>query len=202
MAEEAARRVDNTLATLKLESKERHHSDFLLTSERPAAQSRFQSMDRFRHLGLEFRADGSVGLSRDKARRVAIEIIRDVVQQGLRSVAIIDYYLKHVDDEEQLRQLDRWLAEQVLSLAFRNGHRRGNFRRLPFARMRAWGLPSLRHRHRLLRHGALHSSFFRLRTEKRIEQERRRPPSGRRRQRGAGFPPGPEAAPPGPPRAR
>ena len=45
-------------------------------------------------------------------------------EQGVRNVAILDYYLKHVDDEAQLRRLDRWLAEEVLSHVF-GGHRKG-----------------------------------------------------------------------------
>src|SRR5207302_669366 len=96
---------------------------------------------RFRHLGLEFRSDGSVGLSRDKFRKIrnlfrfafrrnksrfrrivepekraqfAVQIAQDAIQEGVRNVAIIDYYLRHVTDEAQLRRLDRWLAEEVL----------------------------------------------------------------------------------------
>jgi hypothetical protein len=65
-----------------------------------------------------------------------------------------------VNDEPQLKQLDRWLAEEVLSLAFDGGHRKGHFRALPFARLRAMGLPSLVHRRRLLRHRHIASSFF------------------------------------------
>ena len=107
---------------------------------------------------------------------MAVDIARGVVERGLRSVGIIDYYLKHVDDQAQLRRLDRWLAEEVLALALRNGHKKGNFRHLPFARLRQMGLPSLVHRHRLLRHGRLRSSFFVLRTERLIETERGRLP--------------------------
>ena len=114
---------------------------------------------------------------------MAVGVARDVVERGFRSVAIIDYYLKHVDDEEQLRRWDRWLAEEVLALAFQNGHKKGNFRRLSFAQLRAMGLPSLRHRHRLLRHGQLKSSFFVLRTERLIDAERGRLPGHARRSR-------------------
>jgi hypothetical protein len=103
-----------------------------------------------------------------------------VVENGFRSVAIIDYYLKHVNDEAQLRELDRWLAEEILAVAFQNGHKKGNFRKLPFRRLRAMGLPSLRHRRRLLRHGHLESSFFQMRTENLIAQQQRRLPSARR----------------------
>ena len=111
-----------------------------------------------------------------KRAQLAVDVARTVVEDGFRSVAIVDYYLKHVDDEGQLRLLDRWLAEEILALAFQNGHRKGNFRRLPFRRLRQMGLPSLRHRRRLLRHGHLKSSFFRLRTDRLLERERRRLP--------------------------
>ena len=94
-----------------------------------------------------------------------------------------------MDDEEQLRQIDRWLAEAVLAIAFGKGHKKGNFRKLPFGKMREMGLPSLRHRHRQLIHGQLDSSFFTLRTDKLIEQKRRRLPPGYGQSRVDRFPP-------------
>ena len=194
---EAAARYDTVLESLRLRSKPSHHRNFAFGLAH-GSDPVFTSVTRFRHLGLEFREDGSIGLSRDKARKLrnlfrfalrrarrrlrratdpevrarrVIDVIRDVVENGVRSVAIIDYYLKHVDDERQLRLLDRWLAEEVLAWVFRHGHTKGSFRRLPFARLRALGLPSLRHRRRLLRHGCLGSSFFVLRTERLIKRE-------------------------------
>jgi hypothetical protein len=82
-----------------------------------------------------------------------------VIDKGLRNVAILDYYLKHVNDQEQMRLLDRWLAEEVLSLVF-GGHKKGHFRRISFARLREMGLPSLVHRQRLIRRGEIESPFF------------------------------------------
>ena|GEM_PF-6769517 len=55
---------------------------------------------------------------------------------------------------------DRWLAEEVLSLAFEGGRKRSYFRRLPFRRLRQMGLPSLVHRRRLIVHGQIDSPFF------------------------------------------
>ena len=202
---EAMHRFNEVIHELRLASKPSQHLDFSFGQD-GGSDDRFEPRTKFRHLGLEFRADGSIGLSRDKARKIrnlfrfafrrnrrklasrstpesraqlAIDIAKEVVETGVRSIAIIDYYLKHVDDEEQLRQIDRWLAEEVLSIAFRNGHRKGNFRLLSFGRMREMGLPSLRHRRRLLRHGHIKSSFFVLRTERLIERERRRLPGPR-----------------------
>lgn len=197
VAANAAARMDAVIAALKLTSKPSHHQEFQL---RGGNDTGSPVATKFRHLGLEFRADGSVGLSRDKGRKIrnlfryafrrarrrltrlptheqraqaAIELANEIVERGVRSVAIIDYYLKHVDDEEQLRQLDRWLAEEVLVAAFHDGHRRGNFRRLSFRQLRRMGLPSLRHRRRLLCHNHLRSRFFVMRTERLIERERR-----------------------------
>ena len=112
--------------------------------------------------------------------QLAVDIARDVVNETFRSVAVIDYYLKHVNDEKQLRELDRWLAEEILSVTFRNGHKKGNFRKLSFSRLRSMGLPSLQHRRRLLRHGHLESSFFQMRNENLIAQQQRRLPSARK----------------------
>lgn len=183
---EAAKRLDAGLAELKLGSKGSQEENWMFTGDR-AVEGVFASVPKFRHLGLEFRADGTVGLPRDKGRKIRrlfrvafrdvtrelmtlpdpeqriqrlIAVARHVLEQDTAFVAIIDFYLKHVSDEEQLRQIDRWLAEEVLARALRNGHRKANFRTFPFKQLRGWGLPSLRHRRRLLRHGRLKSSFF------------------------------------------
>ena len=179
------------MAALKLASKSSRHRDFALVGAERSGPCRSEpaipACSRFRHLGLEFRADGSVGLSRDKFRkicnlfryafrrhrrrfrrtrdpekraRLAVQIARRTAERGVRNVAIIDYYLKHVTDESQLRRLDRWLAEEVLSLAFGGGHKKGYFRRLPFGKLREMGLPSLVHRRRLILHGHVDSPFF------------------------------------------
>ena len=76
-------------------------------------------------------------------------------------VAIIDYYLKHINDIQQLQLLDRWLAEEVLSIALNTGHKKGNFAKISFSELRAMGLPSLVHRRNLLLHGHIDSSFLR-----------------------------------------
>ena len=147
----------------------------------------FASVSRIRHLGLEFCADGAVRLSRDKCRKIcnvfrfafrrkraklarihdprkraefAIATARQALDRSVRNVAIVDYYLKHVSDEAQLRLLDRWLAEEILSISFQDGHRKSHFRRMPFRSLRAMGLPSLVHRRRQIRHGQIAAPFF------------------------------------------
>ncbi len=192
----------DSFAALKLASKPSHHKDLSFSASNQA-DDQFEHAQGFRHLGLEFGVDGHIRLSRDKARKIrnlfrfafrrqrrhfrrcrdrvsraqlAIKIAQQVLRGGVRPVAIIDYYLKHVDDEQQLRLIDRWLAEEVLALALQTGHRKSNFRHISFAQLRKMGLPSLRHRRRLLNHGHITSSFFQLRTERAKEREMKRLP--------------------------
>ncbi len=184
----AAAVMDDELARLHLASKPSHHHQLLFAPHATAeVDACFLPATKFRHLGLEFRAGGPVGLSRDKFRKIlnlfrstfcrharkfrqlkdpikraqlAITLARKVLEQGVRNVAIVDYYLRHVEDERQLRLLDRWLAEEVLHRALGGGHKRGHFRLLSFRELRSLGLPSLVHRRRLIRHGHLESPFF------------------------------------------
>jgi hypothetical protein len=185
-ARRAAAAVDAVLASLRLRGKESAHKNLLFSRE-PAAAEGFESSGRLRHLGLEFRAGRPTALSRDKLRKIrnlfkfslrrqaaslrrardprqravlAVRAVRQTLERGVRNVALIDYYLKHVQDEAQLRLLDRWLAEEVLAVAFEKGHKKGLFRAMSFEALRALGLPSLVHRARLLRHGHLDSPFF------------------------------------------
>ena len=147
----------------------------LLLSNRTTVDDVFAGAHEFRHLGLLFRAGGGwpsrvtnperfrtssallSGAAGDAGRKppvpetqaqALVEIAVESIEKGVRNVAILDYYLKHVDDEAQLRRLDRWLAEEVLSHVF-GGHKKGHFRRIGFDRLRAMGLPSLVHRRRL-----------------------------------------------------
>lgn len=220
--EKASAVMEEAFTAHKLNSKPSHHQDFQFVDETRVPQNTetWPVRHRFTHLGLEFRADKSVGLSREKSRKIqklfrdefrrrrrafrhitrpnsraskAISIAKDLIENGFGSVALIDYYLKHVNDQHQLKALDQWLAEEILSVAFRNGHKKGNFRKISFARLRGMGLPSLRHRHRLLHHGQMDYSFLTWRTDKLIEQQQRRLPAGRWRSTTTGFPPCPEA---------
>ena len=181
----AAGELEAGLAGLKLRSKPSHELNLVFASQ-PHQDGVFSWARKFRHLGLEFRAGGLTGLSRDKFRklcnlfrfafrrhrarfartldpmkraRLAVEIAQKTIDGGVRNVAILDYYLKHVEDERQIALLDRWLAEEVLALAF-GGHSKRHFRKLSFERLRELGLPSLVHRRRLILHGRIDSPFF------------------------------------------
>jgi retron-type reverse transcriptase len=188
--EEAAQRLELQLSGLRLKTKASHRADLMLTNE-GSSDAAFTPARSFRHLGLLFRTGGEVALSRDKLRkvqnlfrfafrrnrrwkreanpearaRVLVNIAAETIEKGVRNVAILDYYLKHVNDERQLRLLDRWLAEEVLSAIF-GGHRKGHFRRIRFRQLRAMGLPSLLHRHRMICSGRVESSFFIWQREK------------------------------------
>ncbi len=191
---QAAERLAGMFAKLRLKSKPSHDMDISLGGSLPS--NGFRAASKFQHLGLEFRSDGVVSLPRAKGRKIRnlfrrsfkkaqpklaslqdpearakllVSAAQHVLDQGFKSIAILDYYLKHVDDERQLRLIDRWIAEEVLACVFQNGHRKGNFRRICFKRLREIGLPSLRYRQRLLRHGKLQSSFFTLWTDWLVE---------------------------------
>jgi hypothetical protein len=184
-AVEAAEIMALMLQDLRLTTKPSHHANVLLAA-RATDDAGFVSAGRFRHLGLEFELGGRVSLSRDKRRKIQnlfrfafrrkrrgwrkiadprerartlSAIAAEVIQNGVRNVAIIDYYLKHVTDAGQLRALDRWLAEEILSLVY-DGHKKGNFRKISFETLREFGLPSFVHRQRLIVHGHIKSPFF------------------------------------------
>jgi len=197
--QDAARAFREEIAALRLMSKRSHESEccFAPAETRFLQETGFPEtagsavplaqVQRFRHLGLEFRVDASIGLSRDKFRKIlnlfryafrrargrfrrtcdlqkrlelAVHVARRTVEHGVRNVAIIDYYLRHVTDEAQLARLDRWLAEEVLALALGRGHKKANFRSVPFRRLRDLGLPCLVHRRRLILHGHIEAPFF------------------------------------------
>ena len=178
--------IEATLNELKLTTKTSHQQDLLLSTQSTVEDGPFQPASSFRHLGLQFAIANGVSLSRDKSRKIQnlfrfafrrnrrrwmriddpqerartlIAIACQTIERGVRNVAILDYYLKHVTDVEQLRILDRWLAEEILSLVF-GGHKKGHFAKISFHQLREWGLPSLLHRHRLIRHRMIDSPFF------------------------------------------
>ena len=190
-AAQAAERLELSVNSLLLRTKESHRADLLLTDE-PISDVGFTTAGDFRHLGLLFRTGGGVALSRDKVRKIEnlfrfafrrrrrlwnrqadpharaqflATIAAETIEKSVRNVAILDYYLKHVNDESQLRLLDRWLAEEVLSAVF-GGHKKGHFRRIGFRQLRAMGLPSLLHRRRLICSGRIEAPFFVWKREK------------------------------------
>ena len=128
--------------------------------------------------------------------RTLIAVASQTLEKGVRNVAIVDYYLKHTTDAEQLRLLDRWLAEEILSLVF-GGHRKGNFAKISYEELRRYGLPSLVHRQRLIQHGKIDSPFF-IWQQQKADRAFKGTVASRKRATSAadGFSPCPEAAVP------
>jgi retron-type reverse transcriptase len=182
----AKERMLDGLNKLRLTTKASHQAEFVLTEMPASPDLNFQPVVAFRHLGLQFGCSGSVSLSRDKQRKIQnlfrfafrrarrrwkkisdprerartlIAVACQTIDQGVRNVAILDYYLKHVTDGSQLRLLDRWLAEEILNLVF-GGHKKGHFAKISYEELRRYGLPSLVHRQRLILHRKIDSPFF------------------------------------------
>jgi retron-type reverse transcriptase len=219
-ARAARETLESSLAELRLGMKASHSTDLALSAAPLPLDAEFPRAGEFRHLGLLFRAGGAVSLSRDKLRkiqnlfrfafrrgrrrwkkisepvaraRVLAALAAETIAKGLRNVAILDYYLKHVDDEGQIRLLDRWLAEEVLACVF-GGHKKGRFRLISYAELRAMGLPSLVHRQRLIRRGAIESPFFIWQKERSAKAFRGTVARLPQVSRPAAFSPVPEAA--------
>ena len=217
---DAAAAIADSLNQLHLTTKASHVQDLLLSAS-VATDARFRSATALRHLGLQFECGGTVSLSRDKQRKIEnlfrfafrrsrrrwrkiadprerartlSAIACETIKRGVRNVAIIDYYLKHVTNTSQLQRLDRWLAEEVLSLVF-GGHKKGHFGEISFDELRQFGLPSLVHRHRLIQHRKIESPFFIWQQQKIDRAFKGTVASGKRASSaGSGFSPCPEAA--------
>ena len=191
----AAERFDAVFSRLGIVSKESAAVNGLLADARQGEpvqadteSGSFTVLPGLKHLGLYFKAGGTVSLAVDKQRKICAlfrkafarrrrylkfmgsaekrtavlcRAAKSMLEKTQSQVAIVDYYLKHVNDVRQLELLDRWLAEEVLATALNTGHRKGNFAKISFKKLREMGLPSLVHRRSLLLHGHIDSSFLR-----------------------------------------
>ena len=187
IAMEARDRFQNVFDSLDLVSKEAASINALFARQGSGEDADFASMTGVKHLGIYFSPGGKTSLSTDKQRKICqlfrrrfgaltrvldrqetalkragilCRAARNMLERQQSPVAIIDYYLKHVNDIRQLQLMDRWLAEEVLARSLRNGHKKGNFRKITFQQLREMGLPSLLHRRRLLVHSHLDTSFI------------------------------------------
>src|SRR5262249_50624098 len=120
--------LERAFSGLKLASKLSHSADIVLAADL-VQDSRFGSVSHFRHLGLRFTHEGGISLARDKQRKIQnllrfafrrtrrrwsklrdprrraealAAVATETIARGVRNVAIVDYYLKHVNDERQL----------------------------------------------------------------------------------------------------
>lgn len=166
----------------------------------------FLLVNRFKHLGLEYWNNGVIRLPVEKRRKIinifkrAINIVKlqkissvedrlaavvsdvnNAVLKRIRYAAILDYYLKHVDDEVQLRAMDMEVAQLIISAVLGKPFRKRDFKAIPYKKLRAAGLISLVHRHRLHKHGILNVPFLSLynsilleRNQEAVERRKRR----------------------------
>jgi len=119
----------------------------------------FDITNRFKYLGLEYWHDGVVRLPIEKKRKIAgifrralrsqkkrllkiedltertkaaVACVAEAALKRIRYAAIIDYYLKHVEDEEQLKVLDREIAEMVISTVLDKPFKARDFKKIPY----------------------------------------------------------------------
>jgi len=178
---------DNEIAKLKLALKPSAKQNISFV-EHP----KFTKVTKFKHLGLEFSCEGVVRFAVEKQRKIinffkrelnkrkymirkeknldrkigiAIDGVNMMITNRIRCAAIVDYYLKHVNDELQLKNIDRLIAELVISTVLDKPFRQKDFRIIPFKKLRKMGLTSLLHRSRLHRHDHLKVSFLSLHNE-------------------------------------
>ena len=195
-ARTAAERFAEVFAKLELVSKESAAVDGILSiEEKECVTPPFSRLPGLKHLGLYFKAGGTVSLAQEKQRKICslfrkafarrrkqlkkitdskkraallCKAAADMLEHTQSQVAVIDYYLKHTNNIQQLQLLDRWLAEEVLATALDTGHKKGNFAKISFEELRAMDLPSLIHRRNLLRHGHIDNSFLRWKNAQQV----------------------------------
>lgn len=181
--------LEEETSKLCLQFKDSHKKDMCFNTE----DINFKTVIAFKHLGLYFKKEKLIGIAREKIRKILnifkraikrrkgtiarlktpqgkaktiIRIFNDIIENNIRPVAIIDYYLKHMTDMRQLKELDRMIAELILATATGRGYRKSNYKIISFKQLREWGLPSLQYRRNLLQHGHLKSNFFDFRARK------------------------------------
>lgn len=135
----------------------------------------FSALATFRHLGMMVTHDGRLFLPADKMKRIrrvirkrlsaaskffshqpfsvklseSSHLIAKLIQSRRSRYSPPDFHLlSYVSDEQQLRELDRWIHLSVVSSVSDKGFRKGNFRSVPPRLLRKLGLPSLLHLHR------------------------------------------------------
>jgi hypothetical protein len=124
----------------------------------------------FEYLGMQLFHDGRTLLPRRKQRKIQtllrqrmrsvaetqseprtrlhamIQVVRQLVStDGPVDSSAIRSYILETSDDDQLRALDKWVALEMLRIAYQTGFRKGNFRLHSFEALRAAGLPSFLH---------------------------------------------------------
>lgn len=182
--------IQQNLDDLGLKSKESHTQNLYISASNEGI-SGFAAASKFKFLGLEFKGDGTVRLGREKQRKIinlfkrefkllksrlkkmdlksriktVVDTANDVLSDRIRSAAIVDYYLKHINDEDQLKNIDLLIAQSVISTILDKPFRYRDFSIIRYKALREAGLISLVHRHRLHKHGHLKINFLSLYNE-------------------------------------
>lgn len=175
---QAVNQFDEGIRQLKLElnPKKCYYSDIL------------KDKTPIKFLGLEFRGD-VVRLPIEKRRKIinffkyalqngqryikkqksiegktkcAVQLCNDVIENRIRSVAIIDYYLNHINDEDQLKCIDRQISQMVISYILNKKFRPRDYKLVSYKSLRKCGLQSLLHRSRLIKQGHIKIPFMSL----------------------------------------
>lgn len=187
--------MDTELGKLQLICKPSHSKNVCFFGDGDAD---FPKTAALKHLGLYFKDTRLIGIAREKQRkilnifkrviykraaainrlktpearaRLVIGLINKAIVENIRPTSVIDYYLKHMTDEAQLKTIDRLIAELVLAVSTGRGYKKSNFKILSFGKLREMGLPSLLHRHQLLVHEHLSTNFFDFRVRKKSRVE-------------------------------
>ncbi len=182
VATKAMNTLDAYIEDMQLSLKPSHKLEYTFG---PGTSS-FKKVSKFGFLGLEYTSDGQVRMNVSKQRKVLnffrrifkshsgkikrtpkdarlqyiIDLANETLTQRIRSAAIIDYYLKHVTDESQLKQIDMLLAQMVIVNMTNTKFRFKDFTTYSFKMLRQMGLPSLVHRKRLFKQGHLKVDFL------------------------------------------
>jgi hypothetical protein len=192
VALDAASLLDESITSLKLSLKQSHRLNLSFIPCHGFIQA-----SKFKHLGLEFTSANSVRLSVEKQRKIinlfkrslesvkarinrecninnrikiAVDAINSVILDRIRSVAIIDYYLKHVNDEQQLQSMDLIIAKIIIGCVLNKKFKNRDFSTIRFKQLRDAGLISLKHRHRLHAHGHIKIDFMTMRNDMLIKR--------------------------------
>ena len=186
LAVKTAQLIDAAFSELRFGSKSSHRLNLSFGYD-----DGFEHVNKFKYLGLEFRANRNVRLCVEKQRKIlrlikeaidysvpnrvtklvdrvqqCVDAVNSVLNGRIRSVAIIDYYLKHVTDEAQLKQLDLLVAQAVICKVLRKKKFRfSDFSKVRYKTLRDAGLMSLVHRHRLLIQGHINNRFLSIRNK-------------------------------------
>jgi len=174
LQEKASQLFDNTINDLKLHIKPSHNITTFLTT------------NSIKHLGLEFYTNGTIKLPIEKFRKINnmfkrilsnikvdnltieqriikfVDTANYVINNRIRSAAVIDYYLKHVNDERQLKELDKLIMQHIISGVLQKKFKYSDYKTIAPSSLRNYGLQSLLHRNRLIKHGHLKISFLSL----------------------------------------